>query len=117
MVGDARPSQNLNGESSVRIVDYQPERISMQINGNSSALLIVSDALYPGWEATIDGNTTEILRTNALFRGIMVPAGEHEIEMFFNPTSVMVGLVVSAVGLIIWILVAGSLIYAAHVRR
>jgi hypothetical protein len=117
VVGDARPSQNLNGESSVRIVDYQPERISIQINGNSSALLIVTDALYPGWEATIDGNTTEILRTNALFRGIMVPAGEHEIEMFFNPTSVMVGLVVSAVGLIIWILVAGSLIYAAHVRR
>ena len=117
IVSDVSPSQNLNGESSVRIVDYQPERISIQIDGNSSGLLVITDAYYPGWEATIDGNATDIFQTNVLFRGIMVPAGEHEVELFFNPTSVIIGRAVSAAGLIIWILIAGILFYVARFRR
>ncbi|NIT58138.1 MAG: YfhO family protein, partial [Aliifodinibius sp.] len=43
---------------------------------------------YPaGWEATIDGKPAEIHKTNFVLRGLEVPAGEHTVQLIFEPTS------------------------------
>ena len=54
--------------------------------------MYLSEVYYPaGWKAYIDGNPTEIYKTNYLFRGIVVPKGKHKIEFKFEPETFYTG--------------------------
>ena len=47
----------------------------------------------------MDGEPAEILQTNVLFRGVLVPAGRHEVVFEYKPWSRPAGLMISLVGL------------------
>ncbi len=49
------------------------------------SFLVVNDSFFPGWQATIDGHTTRIYRTNGLVRGVVVPAGEPRRGVSLSP--------------------------------
>jgi uncharacterized membrane protein YfhO len=69
---------------------------------------VLADTWYPGWQATVDGVPTEILRANHAFRAVRLEAGEHTVEMAYRPPVVLVGGAVSLTALIL--LVAGLLL-------
>jgi uncharacterized membrane protein YfhO len=51
-------------------------------------LLVTGEIYYPaGWVATVDGDETQIVKVNELVRGVVVPPGEHVVEMHFEPAS------------------------------
>jgi uncharacterized membrane protein YfhO len=63
---------------------------------------------YPGWKATVDGTPVSVYPVNLALTGIIVPAGSHEIRLFFQPRTFRIGLVISllsafAVGLLIYL--------------
>ena len=43
-----------------------------------------------GWKAYVDGDETEIYRTNHNFRGIVVPDGNHKVEFNYSPESFVI---------------------------
>jgi uncharacterized membrane protein YfhO len=65
---------------------------------------------YPGWRAYVDGVETPILRTNYLFRGVVVPGGRHVVRFAYLPSSVIAGAAVSALAL----LAAAVLLYRSR---
>jgi hypothetical protein len=67
------------------IVSMDHGKWEIDVTADSSALLVVSETYYPGWEAQIDGEPTSIERTNALFRGVVVPKGAHRVSMSYRP--------------------------------
>jgi hypothetical protein len=72
--------------SSVQITKYQSRHITAGVYTSSSALLVVSEVYYPaGWKAFVDGQETEILKTNYMLRSIVVPTGSHTVEFRFDP--------------------------------
>jgi hypothetical protein len=75
----------------VRVALYQPERVVLQTRGDQAAAVVLTDAYFPGWEATLDGAAVALLRANLNFRAVAVPAGEHEIEMRYRPASLRWG--------------------------
>lgn len=79
--------------------EYQPERVAVQTNSAQAQLLLLSDAYYPGWQVAVDGNPAELLQADGMFRGVLLPAGEHEIIFAFAPQSYRLGLFMTAVGL------------------
>ncbi|MCB0113029.1 MAG: YfhO family protein, partial [Caldilineaceae bacterium] len=109
---DAPPFHTSAGNA--EIVSYAPERVVVRTRAEDDAFLVLSDAYYPGWRATIDGADTPIHPTNVLFRGVAVPAGEHEIVFTFDPLTWRNGVVISGAGLVLWI---GIIIAAVLVRR
>ena len=72
-----------------------PDLVVFKTTTSAPALLILRDTYYRGWRAVVDGAEVPILRTDYLFRGVEVPAGEHTVRFEFRPLSFRIGLVIS----------------------
>ncbi len=90
-----------------QLTGYAPERVVVATTSDAPALLVLRDAFYPGWQATIDGSPVEIYPTDLLFRGVAVPAGKHEVAFVYNPPTWRWGRVLSSAGILIWLLLFG----------
>ena len=90
--------QMRTAQATAEIIAYAPERVAVRVSSDGG-LLVLSDAYYPGWAATLDGEPVAIYAANGLFRGVFVPAGEHEVVFAFRPISYRLGMVVSLLGL------------------
>ncbi len=90
-----------------RLVSYAPERIVVETASDVPALLVLRDAFYPGWRATIDGAPAQIYPTDLLFRGVALPAGAHEVVFVYDPPSWRWGRILSGAGALVWLLLLG----------
>jgi hypothetical protein len=77
------------------IVSYSPEQVVIDVTPASDGYLVLTDAYYPGWVATVDGQPANIERADILFRAVRVPAGQHRVEFRYQPQSFSIGVVIS----------------------
>ncbi len=68
-------------------------------NGDKERLIFFSIPHDNGWKAYINGNETEIHTINGGLMGIVVPAGESEIEFRFTTPGLKAGIIISAITL------------------
>jgi len=94
-----------DGESA-RVTHYAPERVEVELNAPAPGYLILTDAWYPGWEATVDGEPAPILRADLLFRAVAVDAGTQRVVFTFRPASLRVGAAISLAALAVLIVAA-----------
>jgi len=101
----AREQTFLIGTASPPILENCSERgsdrVDLSLNGANrvavsadlacAGMVIVDDTWYPGWRATVDGQPAAIYEAYGIFRGVMVPAGQHTIDMRYRPMSVIGG--------------------------
>ena len=59
--------------------------------------MVLTDAFYPHWTASIDGEEAKIYRANGLVRAIFVPEGNHSIEFHYESAPFQLGGIVSFV--------------------
>jgi hypothetical protein len=74
-----------SSSSSAAISDYKPQLVEIKTSSSVPQLLFLSDNMYPGWKAFIDGTPTKIYRANFTFRAVVVPVGEHTVVYRFQP--------------------------------
>ncbi|TAH49259.1 MAG: hypothetical protein EYC68_19225 [Chloroflexota bacterium] len=87
-------------DGEVSIAAHSAEQMTLDVNTPADGLLIVSENFYPGWRAIVDGTPTEILRADLTLRAIPVRAGQHHIEMWYDPISFKLGAMISAITLL-----------------
>jgi hypothetical protein len=104
--GDGPMATGERGDGEVSIISHEPEKIVIGAESEINSLLMLTDANYPGWTATIDGMPTSIYEADILFRGVFLPAGEHIVEFTFKPATFSAGWMISFAGLAVWILLA-----------
>ncbi len=92
------------------ITTYTPERVEITANLDTPGWLLLADTYYPGWQATVAGQATEIFQANLLFRAIAVPEGEHQVVFEFKPRSLQIGALIT--GLALAALVGGLIVTA-----
>lgn len=90
---------------SVDILEYHNTCIKAKAILKQPALLVMTDNYHPNWIATVDGKTAHTGLVDRSFRGIAVPAGEHIIEMRYEPRSLGVALITSSLSLAITFLI------------
>lgn len=78
------------GEAALTVLG--PGALDITVRARRAALLVQTDSWYPGWEAEVDGVPATLYRVNLLFRGIAVPAGEHEVRLRYRPPAVRAGI-------------------------
>lgn len=86
---------------SVAIERDGPNKLRLTTAAESARLLVLSEIWAPGWHAQIDGRPAPILRTNYLFRGIVVPAGRHEVRLVYRPSSLLWGAAISGLAALV----------------
>ncbi|MAU00944.1 MAG: hypothetical protein CL608_27680 [Anaerolineaceae bacterium] len=108
--GLASTGELAEGETAV-VLHRTANSVTLQVTANQPRFLVYSGTHYPGWQAEIDGQPTEIYKTNVALRGIVVPPGSHTVTMTFRPIIFYAGVGVSlgtAVILLLWLGLIGA---------
>jgi hypothetical protein len=87
------------------ITDYRANSVTIAAHGNGG-MLTLSDQYYPGWTATVDGNSVPIVRADTVFRSVCVPAGDHTVRFEYRPMSFFTGVACTAIGWLLWLILA-----------
>ena len=101
LVDPLPPLAQPGAAESVRMVQYDAQKVVVEAKLASPGLLVLSDAWYPGWQASVDGVAAPILRSNDFFRGVALPAGEHTVEFSYQPRSLLWGALIMLLSLVI----------------
>jgi len=97
--------------NSAKITNFGIQNIDYDVTANGNNLLVLNEVYYPaGWKAYIDGNETEIFKTNYFQRSIVVPKGPHKVEMKFYPETYYIGKKISiAANILVTIILIGGI--------
>jgi hypothetical protein len=87
-------------EASVRWLQRRADRQRLETTSSRAAVLVLADAYDPGWQASVDGSRSTLLRANVAFRAVAVPQGRHLVELVYRPRAFVVGLGVSLSALV-----------------
>jgi Bacterial membrane protein YfhO len=110
LVGQSAPKLADCGDDDVWMPRHEPNYVEIKAAMNCRGMVILTDTWFPGWRATVDGHAAGIEKAYGAFRGVVVEAGEHTIEMRYRPWSVFVGAGLTGIGGMI------ALFMAARVR-
>jgi hypothetical protein len=113
----AAASGRQDRKAEVEIVDYGEESVVLRTRGARPGVVVLTDAYFPGWRATLDGAPVPLLRANLAFRAVVVPRGEHVIEMRYQPASwrwglALAGIAAAGLGVALWRARPGSPVQA-----
>lgn len=97
--------------ASIKLTKYDADEIEYSFEAATPQFAVFSEIYYPlGWNAYLDGNKVDYVKTNYALRGMSVPAGKHTIKFVFEPATYKKGVTLSLIGSIaVLILVLGGL--------
>jgi hypothetical protein len=75
---------------------YLPSHVWVRTSCPTVSMLVLADAYYHGWHATIDGRETPVMPADCALRAVCVPAGDHLVKFVYRPASLIAGALVSA---------------------
>lgn len=77
---------------------------------DTDRFLVANELFFPGWSALVDGKSALVYPTNAVMRGVVVPAGTTTVEFVYTPVvRRKISLLVYGVALLL--LIAGALFF------
>ncbi|MCD8289313.1 MAG: YfhO family protein [Prevotella sp.] len=107
------PEDTLN---TVTLTSYEPNELVYSIRSAAGGIVIFSEIYYPGWTATVDGNSAPLARADYILRAMRIPAGDHEVVLTFKPQSIRTTETIAYTGYALLVLVlAGGIFF--KIRR
>jgi hypothetical protein len=86
-----------------RITERRYDRLRLEVSApKGPTFLVVSEAMYPGWWARLDGQLTPIYTVNAVLRGIYIPQGTHQLYLRYLPSGFVLGLKIGLLFALVW---------------
>ncbi len=88
-------------EGQANVTTFKPESVTIQTTSSTPAILSISQVYYPGWQATIDGQSATLLRADTALMAVAVPSGDHTVQLDYRPASYSVGAAISLITIIV----------------
>ncbi len=102
----------------IEFVSYLPDVLTYKYTAREEKMAIFSEIYYPaGWKSFIDGKETPYFRANYILRGMILPAGDHEIKFIFEPASYITGNKISLASSILLILLFAGYFAYGFIRK
>ncbi len=99
------------GDEWCRMIEDQPQRVSLRVKLTRPGLVVLHDFHYPGWVAGVhtgdQSRWATVLRVNRVLRGVHLPAGEYTLVFAYRPIPFYVGSILSGLA---WLAVAGCVV-------
>ncbi|MFA7625618.1 MAG: YfhO family protein [Candidatus Kapaibacterium sp.] len=73
--------QAADESATIEFIERKHESVKMKVKTSGNNLLFLSEIYYPLWKAYLNGKEIDIHKTNYAFRSVVIPEGEHELEM------------------------------------
>lgn len=100
LLADGPLVASANFGARVRVLETKPDLLRVDADFEAPGYLVVTEAYYPGWRASVDGQPAAVQRANVGFRAVQVPAGRHLVEMRYRPAAVGIGFTISALAVV-----------------
>ena len=79
-------------DAQLKLTSYSPNEVDYHFKGKGNQMAVFSEIYYPkGWNVYIDGKKMPYFRTDYVLRGMILPAGDYDIQFRFQPVSYRVG--------------------------
>ncbi|MGH9868360.1 MAG: YfhO family protein [Candidatus Polarisedimenticolia bacterium] len=85
----------------IHAVRHTMNTVTVEVSASAPGYLVLSDMMYPGWRATVDGRPAPLFTADHMFRGLELPEGRHTVVYTYRPARVIVGAFVSLAGVAI----------------
>lgn len=109
---------NPDSVAKIEVTLYTGPEISLKVSRSTPGFLVLSEIYYPdGWIAELNGEEVPIYKTNYLLRGMEIPAGEHELELRFEPDSFRIGVLLGWLSLVLQLLLGAFLAFSWYKNR
>lgn len=104
-------------ESSIEMTSYTPNEVRYHYSATEPRVAVFSEIFYPeAWHAAVDGEPLTLFRADWTLRGALLPAGEHDVVMRFEPQSYKTGATVSLIASILLLLaLAAALVLSTRI--
>jgi hypothetical protein len=82
------PNETLaqDSQASARVMNYEESRYRIHYRASSKSLMRMAIPFFPGWHAQCEGNELRSLPADLALTGIVVPAGEHDVDVSYSST-------------------------------
>jgi hypothetical protein len=87
-----------------RISSYRSDSVTIEASPDRTAILMLNDSDYPGWDATVDGRPARWFTADYLFRGLLLAPGKHVVQFKYQPASFRTGAKISSAAAVLLIL-------------
>ncbi len=96
-------------KDAVSVTSSRPEVVTVKATSAAPGMLVLSEVYEKGWHTYLDGKRVDVFKTNGALQGVAFPAGEHTVELRYEPTELFAGVIISgAAGIAMLISLAGA---------
>jgi hypothetical protein len=87
-------------DTRVRTVTQAPEQNIFTFSSSTEAYFVIATPAFPGWIADLDGHPAPVQQIAGVLPAIKVSPGTHTLSYTYAPSSVRLGAILSAIGLL-----------------
>lgn len=95
LLNQGQPFHGPAGTSQVTITSLTNNTMSLEVESDRPGYLVVSDILYPGWQATVNGQPRPIEQANYAFRALFLEAGHSTVHFAYHSPIFVWGLAIT----------------------
>jgi hypothetical protein len=97
------PSKSPTQIRSLELVKFNNGDVEFKYASNEKEFLVMADSWHPDWHAHVNGNETPIIKTNGVFKGVLLPPGGGTVHLFFDNSSHKNGVWITVISWILFI--------------
>jgi hypothetical protein len=105
---DARGRTKAGADGQARVLSSRagPSECVFEASAESRTMLVVAQAYYHCWRATVDGTPAPLWRANYAYQALEVPPGRHEVRLEYVDWAFRTGAVISVATLLLCLVAA-----------
>ena len=88
------------GQAVLQEVEVSDNHVTGKLTSEEDTILCFSVPYSEGWQAMVDGQPASSFRANRAFIGLEVPAGTHDVELYYITPGLKQGILLSGAGLL-----------------
>ncbi|MCQ2318243.1 MAG: YfhO family protein [Bacteroidales bacterium] len=105
-------------EGTIKLVDYKPNQLTYNFDSSKDELVVFSEIwTKKGWTMKIDGVESPLFRSDYILRSAVIPAGQHEIVMRYEPSIWKVGNTIQLITSLLLLIGLALAIYIAFKKQ